>query len=228
VFTGKLGEEREAIAVATRDIAEPTYFALFNVTDYIYDEADEQYHAYPYKNYRTGLDLIDVGMAFGTDADTRPPLARMPRLGPGEHAQIALLMDRGPQPSFFRVGGEYANTSDVALVPFDPAEFGVDDVDPAAGLYQRSCDVVPIRGLYGDRGRTFNQEVVLHRTGASLAQGNSGSPAATAINDSTVMPRSGTKAARRANCFHPRDPTGDFTLMTPLSPQAAKPWIIDF
>ena len=231
VFTGQLGEEKDAIAVATKDIAEPTYFALFNVSDYIYDEADAQYHAYPYKNYRTGLDLTDAAMAFGANADTRRPLALMPRLGPGEHAQIALLMERGPQPSFFRVGGDYANTSDVALVPFDPAEFGVDDVGSGAGLYQRSCDVVPVRGLFGDRGRTFNQEVVLHRTGAASGRGDTGQSsgvAARALPVSSHAQGAGTKAARRANCFHPSEPTGNFTQMTPLSPLTAKPWLINF
>ena len=41
VFRGKLGNEDDAVAVTTRNIAEPSYLALENATDYRYNTGDQ-------------------------------------------------------------------------------------------------------------------------------------------------------------------------------------------
>jgi hypothetical protein len=222
VFRGQLGMEADAVAVATRDISEPTYYGLENATDYYFDDlGDQKYH--PVSSGYSRIDVTNIRIAFGPNADTVSPIATMDSLAGGEHAQIALLMDLGPQPASTSWSGEFATSRDV--VPFDPAEFTQDDTGPAASMYQRNCDLVLRRGLYMERGVVFAQDA--HGVISWRPLDVSGSTALArlaALGGQRLHP----EVARDPRCAHFTTGIYDLSAMTPFTPSTAKAWNINF
>jgi hypothetical protein len=227
VFRGQLGQETDAVAVATKDISEPTFYGLENTTDYVFDDlGDQQYHPLPYHLNTNKLKVTDIRIAFGSNAATNLTIASLDLLDGGEHAHLALLTDREMQSDSISWGGVFARSADV--VDFEPGLFTQDDAGPAAGIYQRNCDLARYRGLYKERGSVF----------INLAAGTGGSH----ILSSDTRPLTGTRqfasvdthrvqplADRSPRCSHP-PPTGmnDLSTMAPFSPATAKAWTIQF
>lgn len=219
VFRGQLGLETDAVAVNTLDISEPTYYSLENVTDYAFDDlGDQKYHPTVYT-----IKVDNIAIAFGPDATTNRTIATLDSLDGGEHAELAFLMARGPQPDTISWSGQFAREPDV--VNFDPALFTQEDEGGAAGLYQRNCDVAIARGLYMDRGTVF----------ARLAHGISTWMPKSGRSDVLPMSREsfdsrGTqpKSERDPRCLHLTGGLNDLSDMTPFVPETAKRWTISF
>ena len=99
VYRGPLGAEQDAVVVATKDIPEPTYFALLNTTDYMvcsggsyfYRNADGTgYPGAPLFPYQTWMAFQpDDGSSVGT------AMARIDDLRPKEYVRVAALVDTG-------------------------------------------------------------------------------------------------------------------------------------
>jgi hypothetical protein len=228
IFRGKLGQEDDAIAVTTKDIAEPNFFALVNATDFIYDPVVGQYFALPYKGYTTAVDVSNIRVAFGANSawTSTTALATLDRLGGGQHAQLALLMEPGRALISQEEAGPYTPPGEQQ--PFDVQEFTLDDTGPAAGAYTRTCPVTPLRGTYRQYGQFFAQQVVQHR-GSSLAAMDAtvmpfGTPAAVAADPSAPQ-----RKAMVASCA-PVPTTGlyNFTNVPNLIPTNAVTWQINF
>ena len=169
--------------------------------------------------------MTNIKIAFGPNANTAPPIAWMDLLAAAQHAQIALLMDLGPQPASISWSGEYAIPAEIR--PFDPAEFTQDDDGAAAGVYQRNCDLVLQRGLYRERGLVFAQ--MQHGQSAWRVLGVKGA-------GTEAPPRSSTKSTKRvqseavhdSRCVHSTTGVGDLSVMPRFDPAAAKAWNIRF
>ena len=90
VYRGKLGSEDDAVAVATRNVAEPTYLALENTTDYRYSATTASYAPSGAPTTFTG-----ARATFGTAGKAVAGNATIPAPG---YAQIAYLADRAGAP----------------------------------------------------------------------------------------------------------------------------------
>ena len=90
VYRGKLGNEDDAVAVTTRNVAEPTFLALENTTDYRYSAATRSYSP-------SGAPATFIGaqVTFGTGGRGVAGSATIPAPG---YAQIAFLADRATVP----------------------------------------------------------------------------------------------------------------------------------
>ena len=90
VYRGRLGSEDDAVAVTTRNVAEPTYLAVENTTDYRYSAATASY-------VPSGAPTTFVGAraTFGTAGKAVAGSATIPAPG---YAQIAYLADRAGAP----------------------------------------------------------------------------------------------------------------------------------
>ena len=225
VFRGRLGMEDDAVAVATKDISEPTYYGLENVTDYAYDEnGDQKYH--PVASDAGMVDVTDVHIAFGPNADKVDPVASLALLAGGQHAQIAVLMDTGPQQASISLSGEFGQAP--AVVQFDPAEFTQDDEGAAAGLYQRNCDLVLRRGLYRERGVLFVQRTHGIVGGIHTLDNQTSSAAAAELPVTSARRGVRAESVRDPRCTHLTTGMYDLSSMTPFVPDAAQSWTIRF
>jgi len=94
VFLGQLGLEQGAVAVETKDISEPNYFAITNITDMVYDFAGHRFVALPYLGYNAPDTIYGLKLTF---AAGRPPAATIGQLTAPGHAQVGVLTDLGTQ-----------------------------------------------------------------------------------------------------------------------------------
>ena len=227
VFRGKLGAEDDAIAVSTLDISEPNFYALTNVTDFVFDTATQKYNPLGYKNYQTPNVVTNIRFAFGQNsaANAATAVASLDRLGGGEHAQFAVLLPKGQAIASTEWSGDYASPGE--QYPWDTQEFSQDDIGPYAGKYTRTCPVHPIRGMYRQYGLFFVQQVVDRR--ASILKDEvlpaEGQTSGVARKPTKTNP----KAAVAPNCA-PWPSTGyyDFSAMPALTPATAAAWQIRF
>ena len=140
VYRGKLGEELDAVAIGTVDIAEPTFIAVMNATDvfslqdtyYYYQDIINKITQPPYRiididnngTYNappdvnvTGGDInFEVFLSGGKIADVNP----VPQ---GRFARLALLVNRGALNfSLFSRGAEF-NELDSYQLPAKTSQF---------------------------------------------------------------------------------------------------------
>ncbi len=144
VFQGKLGEEPDAVAVATKDISEPNYFAFTNVTDKAYDFADHSFHALPYQAYAAPDSIYGISVAFKEGA---APLAQMAQLDAANHAQLAFLTDLGKQFLDIRYTSHRYTVGSPIRGEIPVSAFVG---DPNTSTYGRSVVFTPSRGMYRD------------------------------------------------------------------------------
>nr|MBA3506687.1 hypothetical protein [Betaproteobacteria bacterium] len=220
VFRGQLGEEADAVAVTTQDIAEPNYFSVSNVTDYIYDTpGDGRYHALPYGFWSATIPMDTVRLSF---ADlTGPAAATISRLDGGQHAQLAFLTAK--------TRPRYWLTSQSSYDPYVNYEFALQEfvLDEATDIYQRDCPVTLRRGLYRQWNThlEFYQEVYSHRIGTAAEEQG----ALLANGDQGGGPRRVISAKLGGySCAISTTGPSDFSGMTPFTPATATAWQINF
>ena len=92
VFRGTMGSEADAVAVTTKDIAEPSFIASSNDTDAVYTFSDNKYHLVPYANYPTPDIAKSLKIKLGKSSTV---VAQIDQLAVGQHAQLAYLADKG-------------------------------------------------------------------------------------------------------------------------------------
>ena len=112
VFRGVLGAEQDAVVVATRDISEPTFLTLINVSDYLvcynnqwyYKNADgslppaipsSQSTALQAKSYTTARFAFGSNAAAVSNGALTAPLVVASDLPPGQFARFAILTEPG-------------------------------------------------------------------------------------------------------------------------------------
>ena len=214
VFRGKLGQESDAVAVTTKDIVEPNYIAVANMTDYVYDDVGNTgYHLVPYATAGSALGVSNFGVAFGTNTT---PVVTIPGLGGGQHAQIAFLTDAGDLPATIFFSG----TQDTSWI-LQPEEFKLDDVTQK---FERSCKVFLARGLYREYLYWFYQRVSDHALSWKILSVGSGGRSPKSDGDGKL--RMHPEAAH--DCGVQTGGVYDYSSMTPFTPTSALPWTINF
>ena len=138
VFRGKLGNEDDAVAVTTRNIAEPSYLALENATDYRYTPATDSYAP-------SGAPSVfaDARVTFGS---ATAPVATLPELRAPGHAQFAFLGDLASAPVKIGFNAPQLHMSGALTVGMPYFEFYL---PPGTGTtYTSNWHVSPVRGVY--------------------------------------------------------------------------------
>ena len=219
VFRGKLGQEDDAVAVTTKDIAEPNYLAIANITDFVYDDTSipNQYYVVPHSGVSASLNVSNLGVSFGGSA---APIVTMPSLSGGQHAQIAFLTDVAELPAtvFF------SNTQDTNWI-LQPEEFTQDD---ATGKFARSCTVFLSRGVYREYEYLFGQSVSDHGGIVSWQQLSVRRGPAPAVSTGSGGRLREPEIAH--DCSVPTGGKYDFTPMNvkPFTAGGALPWTVGF
>jgi hypothetical protein len=215
VFRGKLGQESDAVAVTTKDIVEPNYIAVANMTDYVYDDVGNTgYQLVPYATAGSALGVSNFGVAFGTNTT---PVVTIAGLGGGQHAQIAFLTDVGDLPATIFFSG----TQDTSWI-LQPEEFKLDDITQK---FERSCKVFLARGLYREYQYWFYRRVSDHGILNWKIQ-NVGSGGRSSNGGGGGKSRMHAEAAH--DCGVPTGGVYDYSTMTPFTPTSALPWTINF
>lgn len=140
VYRGKLGDEDDAVAVTTRNVAEPTFLALENTTDYRFNGTTQSYSASGAPATFTGAQVT-----FGAAGKRIAGNATIPAPG---YAQIAFLGDRAGVPVIVdfaatNLSGGHPLTATLPAFEFYlPAGTGTAyasnwPVSPARGMYRR-------------------------------------------------------------------------------------------
>jgi len=221
VFRGQLGEEADSVAVTTQDIAEPNYFSVANITDYIYDApGDGRYHPLPYGSWHGTVPI--AAMRFSFVDYQGPAVATISRLEGGQHAQLAFLTDRTRPRWWLTSQSSYA-----ALLNYEFAlqEFVLDEV---TDTYQRDCPVTLRRGIYRQWNThvPFMQEVYSHGGGGrTLAQDGALRAGDDRADGSRRLVRTNLG---RYSCTVSTTGTWDFSGMTPFTAATATAWEINF
>lgn len=218
VFRGRLGEEADAVAVSTIDVAEPNFIAVANSTDHYFDADANAYRPstggiHPYR-------MESVKIWFADPAGQATPIASLAGLEAGQHAQLAVLGDRSGVRYWLRDVTQGVSYPDKEGATFPMQEFVLDE-SGAAPVYRTNCPVVLARGVYrqyvemyirDDRGTRFvpssgaGNEAAKRRAGAKLA--------AMTCHD-WVAPGDGGIT--------------DFSTLTPqFTPQTASTWAVQF
>lgn len=171
VYRGALGTETDELAVATRDVFEPTYLAIFNSTDRILfngtflDTNDPALLPALDQNHDGVIDAVydrtNLNVFFGfTDGFTATPLGTVTGLPPARYSRVAFLTDRRPLPVPIQAIGVGFNSPAVYT-------FGAEknQIDIEAQSYNVSV-LAPLRGV-----NSFNS-LTLHRFFGSPSTGD--------------------------------------------------------
>ena len=138
VYRGKLGNEDDAVAVTTRNVAEPTYLALENTTDYRFSGATQSYSP-------SGAPATFAGahVKFGAAGKVVAGNATIPAPG---YAQIAYLADRAGIPVIV----DFAATDLSGGHPLTATLPAFEFLRPAGtgAAYASSWPVSRVRGMY--------------------------------------------------------------------------------
>jgi hypothetical protein len=217
VFRGKLGAEDDAIVVSTKNVSEPNFMAALNVTDYVYDAGDKQYHQLPYKGISAPVYVNNVGVGFGQTlpgyTDATAPMISLPLLRAGEFARFAFIADRADLTA--TVFHDNVLDADWTI---QPEEFVYDETNG----YARSCRVFEGRGLYWEYFFFWNRLV-----GQNLAQDINTKSESADDSPGRLVKSFGKRRIQPKSshtCFAPRGGEYDFTLMTPFDASQALPW----
>jgi hypothetical protein len=224
VFRGKLGQEDDAVAVTTVNIAEPNYIALTNVTDYVFADlagGDQHYHPLGYGNVTTTVPVSNLRLSFKGSADA-DVIATMPLLDGGHQAQIAFLTDNA-NPHYWLSG-----TSALAYEPYEnqpyPTQEFVLDETVAPSVYRRNCPVFAKRGLYHQYHISFVQGmhgVVAWGEKAAARALTAGGGGLAQVAGGPIAPK-----LTALNCAVATTGMYDFSTMAPFTAASAKPWLI--
>ncbi len=220
VFRGKLGMEDDAVAVSTTDTAESNFFAFANMSDYAYDTLDQKYH--PLSPNASPLDMTSIRLQF--DGGAGKPLATLPVLPGGGHAQLAYLTNKGSAGLYIQY--EFPDAADSPFVFTELVNEFTADND--TGPYTRTCPVKKLRGLYRD-DMFFVWQYVHGVVSWRQLKGAVGddAPSAATIQGSRLRSKA---ASGGADCVPQGDMVGvkDFSIMTPQTVSTASTWNISF
>nr|MCU0974138.1 hypothetical protein [Burkholderiales bacterium] len=148
LFRGRLGQEEDAVAITTVDIAEPNFVAVANNTDHYFDSAfgpNGGYRPADATNAPFRLDTVKVW--FADPATQAAPIASLAPLDGGMHAQFAFLGERTGVSHWVRTTSQVASYGSIEGDAFPVQEFVLDEgVSPAR--YWTNCPVVLARGMY--------------------------------------------------------------------------------
>ena len=138
VFRGKLGNEDDAVAVTTRNIAEPSYLALENATDYRYSTVTQTYAP-------SGSPVAFTNATVTLGAATKP-LATLAEMRAPGHAQLAFLGDLAMTSVKIDVTAPQLSIGHPITVGLPGFEFYL----PAGKgtTYTSNWQVGPVRGIY--------------------------------------------------------------------------------
>lgn len=220
VFRGKLGMEDDAVAVSTTDTAESNFFAFANMSDYAYDTVDQKYH--PLAPSASPLDMTNVRLQF--DGGAGKPLATLPVLPGGGHAQVAYLTNKGSAGVYIQY--HFPGAADSPFVFTELVnEFSADN---DTGPYTRTCPVKKLRGLYRD-DMFFVWQYVHGVVSWRQLEGAVGDNTLSAATNQASRLRS-KAAPGGADCVPQEDMVGvkDFSAMTPQTANTAFTWNISF
>lgn len=138
VFRGRLGNEDDAVAVTTRNVAEPSYLALENATDYRYSTATQTY-------VPSGAPSVFTSAKVTFGAATAA-LASLTELRAPGHAQFAYLGDLATTPVKIELAAPQISINGAMTVGMPYFEFYL---PPGAGTtYTSNWHVSPVRGVY--------------------------------------------------------------------------------
>jgi hypothetical protein len=141
VFRGQLGNETDAVVVATKNISEPNYIAYVNDRDYAYNDVNDTFQA-----VTTGPQTItDISMMLGSATTPVATLAQLPVRG---YAQLAFLTD------IPAMGTDKVTVYASVPVPGAPSiyDMPISTFDsPGGTLYERlPVNVFQYRGMWSD------------------------------------------------------------------------------
>ncbi|MCC6194933.1 MAG: hypothetical protein IT518_10745 [Burkholderiales bacterium] len=145
VFTGRLGAEDDAVAVATRNISEPVHVAVSNDTDMLWDP-----YASTYRPNGPAEPLLDIQVGFLKPPLAFKPLASLSSLAPAGHAQLAFLTDMGEQGELHEEYVELRGWSRRYTLVLPRGDQPVPEfvLVPGTAIYYRSGPVALRRGVY--------------------------------------------------------------------------------
>ncbi len=158
VFRGTMGSEADAVAVVTKDIAEPSFIASSNDTDAVYTFSDNKYHLVPYANYPTPDVAKALKIKLGKSSTV---VAQIEQLTVGQHAQLAYLADKGATQV------EYAYAS-AFYTAYSPLIFDLPNMEfftlPVSHQYVSNMPLRKYRGIYRQTNlfETFPADATLH------------------------------------------------------------------
>lgn len=220
LFRGRLGQEEDAVAITTVDIAEPNFVAVANNTDHYFDPGygpTGGYRPADATNYPYVLDSVKVWFA---DPATQPgPAASLSAFGGGKHAQFAFLGDKSGVRYWLRTTSQQAYYDSFEGDAFPVQEFVLDEgVSPAR--YWTNCPVVLARGMY----RQYVQ-MYIRQPGGRIAVKST-----VPVGDSKDGVDGKLAAMECYNWAAPGDGgISDFSTMTPkFTPMTASQWAISF
>jgi len=220
LFRGRLGQEDDAVAITTVDIAEPNFVAVANNTDHYFDAAlgpNGGYRPADATNAPYRLDTVKIW--FADPATQAAPIASLAPLDGGQHAQFAFLGERTGVRYWLRTTSNQAFYEGSEGSDFPMQEFVLDEsVNPVR--YWSNCPVVLARGMYRQYVQMYIREkggrIAVKSTGPVRASkdGVDGKLAAMECYD-WVAPGEGG--------------ISDFSTLTPqFSPTTASQWAIAF
>jgi hypothetical protein len=172
LFRGRLGQEEDAVAITTVDIAEPNFVAVANNTDHYFDPSlapNGGYRPADATNYPYVLDSVKVWFADPTTQSG--PAASLSEFGGGKHAQFAFLGERTGVRYWLRTTSNQAFYEGSEGSDFPVQEFLLDEgVSPAR--YWTNCPVVLARGMYRQYVQMYIREkggrIAVKSTGAAV------------------------------------------------------------
>jgi hypothetical protein len=220
LFRGRLGQEEDAVAITTVDIAEPNFVAVANNTDYYFDSTFG-----PNGGYRPGdatnapyrLDTVKVW--FADPATQAAPIASLAPLDGGQHAQFAFLGDKASVRYWLRTTSQQAYYEVSEGSDFPVQEFVLDEsIEPAR--YSSNCPVVLARGMY----RQYVQMYIRQGSGHVVVKsgGASGKSKGEVVEKLAAMACHDWVAPGEGGI-------SDFSTLTPqFSPTTASQWTISY
>ena len=220
LFRGRLGQEEDAVAITTVDIAEPNFVAVANNTDHYFDPAlgpNGGYRPADATNAPYRLDTVKVW--FADPATQAAPIASLAPLDGGQHAQFAFLGDKTAVRYWLRTASQQAYYDGFEGDAFPVQEFVLDETVSTA-RYWTNCPVVLARGMYRQYVQMYVRE-----------QGGRLSVKSTAPKGSSKNGVDGKLAAME--CYDWVAPgqggISDFSTLTPaFTPTTASRWTISF
>ena len=220
LFRGRLGQEDDAVAITTVDIAEPNFVGVANNTDHYFDPAfgpNGGYRPADATNAPFRLDTVKVW--FADPATQAGPIASLAPLDGGQHAQFAFLGDKTAVPYWLRTASQQAYYDGFEGDAFPVQEFVLDETASPA-RYWTNCPVVLARGMY----RQYVQMYVREQGGRIAVK--------------STAPKGGSKDGVEGKlaameCYDWVAPgqggISDFSTLTPqFTPTTASQWTIGF
>jgi hypothetical protein len=175
VYRGPLGQESDAVVVATKDISEPTFFNFDNYSDcYLVDEIIDfggyVYHRYGYAQV-VGTPLTAAARFNGSNIS---PVG-VNNLAPGSYSRIALLTDN-------YVASFSDGSNEFSFETMVNQRIGVPDnvVNPA--LFRKGRPVTNDGNIYGGHGYGDYDTLYVYNSDTGLYDAYLGAQGCTAIN----------------------------------------------